>query len=362
MPKILQIMPEFGLAGAEIMCENLVLELVNKYNYSVVIVSLYNYHSSITERLEREGVPIYYLNKKKGIDISIINKIRKIINEEKIDIIHTHRYTMQYAVPAGIMTGIKSYVHTIHNIATKEVNYYRRKFASLMFKFEKAIPVGISPIVVQTISKEYGLPLSSIPMIYNGIDLSRCLPKNNYEVKDRFQFIHIGRFSKQKNHRVLIRALKLLVDAGYNVVLNLIGDGTLFEECKKEVINYGIEENVIFHGIIDNVYPLLNRSDCFILPSLYEGMPISLIEAMGTGLPIIASNVGGIPDMIKNEISGIIIEPNEIDLFNSMRRIITNSKFRECIGSKALEDSMKFSVQEMTRNYVKIYKDLIITS
>ena len=120
--KIVQIMPEFGLAGAETMCENLTYELI-KLGHNVIVVSMYDYHSPITERLEKAGVDVRYLGKKPGLDFSMIGKIKKLLKKNKVDVIHTHRYCAQYAIPAAITAGVKLRVHTVHNIAEKEKNY-----------------------------------------------------------------------------------------------------------------------------------------------------------------------------------------------------------------------------------------------
>lgn len=359
MKKILQVMPEFGLAGAEKMCADLSIELEKNANFSVTIVSLYEYHSSITERLEKNGIRIIYLEKKPGFDISIILKLKKIMVSEKIELVHTHRYTLQYAFPAAVLAGVKSCVHTVHNIATKEINSFRRKFASVLYSCNRVVPVGISPLVCDSISKEYGLPIDSFPMIFNGINLTKCLPKSNYEVNGKFQFIHVGRFSEQKNHKIIIQSFKNLIISGFDVSLKLIGDGLLKEKYMAEIKQIGLEPYVNFMGLQDNVFPLLQESDCFILPSLYEGMPISLIEAMGTGLPVIVSNVGGMPDMVKNEVSGLLIEPSAEELYNAMKRMIIEKNLREKIGKNALKSSKQFSVEKMTHNYISIYDSLL---
>ena len=137
--KIMQIMPEFGLAGAEIMCENLSYELAQRGN-EMILVSLYTYHSAITDRLEREGIRIVYLGKKSGIDISIYRKLDNLIQREKPDVIHTHRYVMQYSVPIGAKYHI-GMVHTVHNVAEKEQEWGKRKLSYLFYKFANVTPV-----------------------------------------------------------------------------------------------------------------------------------------------------------------------------------------------------------------------------
>ena len=124
--RILQVMPEFGLAGAEIMCETLCYQLQDSGKYNVVVVSLFDFHSPITERMEDRGIKILYLGKKQGLDLSVIQKLYRVMKDYSIDIVHTHRYVMQYVIPAAILARVKIRIHTVHNIASKEVEGYRK--------------------------------------------------------------------------------------------------------------------------------------------------------------------------------------------------------------------------------------------
>lgn len=113
----------------------------------------------------------------------------------------------------------------------------------------------------------------------------------------------------------------------------------------------------MFKGVSSNIYNELNNSDIFILPSKWEGVPISIIEAMGTGLPIIASNVGGISDMIINGQQGILIDPNTNELTEALLRLIDDFDLRKEIGINAKKMSIEFSVQTMSQKYLKLYKE-----
>ena len=352
---ILQVMPEFGLAGAEIMCENLCYQLHNSGKYNVVVASLFDYHSPITDRLEAIGIKILYLGKKGGLDLSLIFKLYSIMREYNVDVVHTHRYVMQYAIPAAVMAGVKCRVHTVHNIAQKEVGKYRRKLARFFFKRCNVIPVSISPLIQKTVIEEYNLSAEHSPVVYNGSELSRCLIKTDYSTNSRFGVLHIGRFNPQKNHSVIIEAAKELKQEGFNVEFLLIGGAGDQVRWQHVVKENGLEEVVRFGGLQSNVYPFLRDADCFILPSLYEGMPVTLVEAMGCGLPIIASAVGGVPDMIENEKSGLLICPTSGDLVEAIKRLMNDEILREAIGKNALVRSKQFSAEQMYEGYNNIY-------
>jgi glycosyltransferase involved in cell wall biosynthesis len=353
--KIIQIMPEFGLAGAEIMCENLIYELVEQ-GEEVVVVSLYDYHSAITERLEKKNIKVIYLHKKPGLDFSMIIKLVKLFKIEKPDVIHTHRYVMQYAIPAAIITGIKQRVHTVHNVAKKENSNLARKVNFLFFKFAHVIPVALSEKIQKTIEEEYRINIKKIPVILNGIDLKKCLPKSSYNLNNPIRILHIGRFSEQKNHEGLVQAFALFVKLHPDSKLILVGDGEKKTHIENLVNEFNLSSKVLFCGIQSDIYGYLHDADIFILPSLYEGVPMTLIEAMGTGLPIVATAVGGVPDMLNNEKEALLTSKNVDELCAALNRFVEDQSFRELCGNNALKRSQLFASKYMADQYISIYK------
>ncbi len=352
--KIIQIMPEFGLAGAEVMCENLTYEL-KKLGHQVIIISLYDYHSAITERMEQEGVDIRYLDKKKGMDLSLIPRISHIIRTERPDVVHTHRYVMQYTVPACVLAGHKQMVHTVHNVAQKEQTQFGIKLNNMFYRYNHVVPVALSKEVQDTIREVYSIPAEKAPIVFNGIDLSKCIKKTSVAAGERFTVLHIGRFSEQKNHRLMIETMATLSHEYPNIYFQFIGGGELENEIKEMIKDLGLCERIECLGRQGNVYQFLNQADAFMLPSKYEGVPISLIEAMGTGLPIIASRVGGVSDMLVDEESALLIEPNQVALKSAIIRLSHDSVLRNKLANMAVQQAQVFSSQMMARKYVEVY-------
>ncbi len=348
-------MPEFALAGAETMCTSLVLEL-KKQNYNVIVASLFDYHSSLTKRLETEGITVVYLKKKQGLDFSMIRKLSMIMKSHKVQIVHTHRYVMQYAIPAAILAGVHIRIHTVHNIAQGEFGKSQRLLANIFYRLFNVIPVAISPIVKSTVLDEYKLKPESVPVIYNGTDISKCIIKTDYTTTNIIKVLHVGRLTDVKNQSLIIRAIKILSDKGYDLSLDLYGSGENENVYNELIKSLSLENKVRIRGLIDDVFPVMHNADIFVLPSKYEGMPMTLIEAMGTGLPIIASRVGGIPDMIISGEEGILIDPNLDDLVASLEKLMNNPGLRKTIGEQARIRSHVFSAKTMANNYSKLYE------
>jgi glycosyltransferase involved in cell wall biosynthesis len=352
--KIVQVMPEFGLAGAETMCENLTYELT-KLGHKVTVVSMYDYHSAITDRLEKSGIDVRYLGKKPGLDIAIIPRIKKILKEVSADVVHTHLYCAQYAVPAAMLAGVKHRIHTVHTVAEKENGKLARKLNKFFFKHCHLIPVALSELIRDSIVKEYGINKDKIPVIYNGIDLSKCLPKTDYSIYGNFKILHIGRFSEPKNHVGLLKAFKLFHDNHSDSELWLIGDGEKKIEIERYVAENNLDESVRFLGLQSNVYGYLHDADMFTLPSNYEGIPMTLIEAMGTGLPIVATAVGGIPDMLSNNKNALLVDISFEEIANAFEQYYLDENLRKNHGQHVKERSYMFSSVTMAKEYLKIY-------
>lgn len=354
--KILQVIPYFCFGGAETMCENLTYALTDLGN-EVTVVSLYDEHTPISGRLEDAGVKLLYLDKKLGMDVSMVPKLTKIMKAERPDVVHTHLDVIKYAVAAAKLAGVKKCVHTVHNVADKEAEGAIQKVINrTYFKLGWCTPVALSPKVRISIADFYGMEIGKIPMIFNGVDLSKCQPKEDYRTGETITLLHIGRFNEQKNHAGLLQAFQMLLACYPNCRLHLLGDGELLEQTRADAEKMGLSNRVRFLGSQSNVYPYLREADIFLLPSLYEGMPMTIIEAMGTGLPIVASNVGGIPDMLTDRENGLLVPCDPYAVCGACAELIDDQALRETLGKNAKEESQRFSARYMAEQYCFLYE------
>ena len=141
-----------------------------------------------------------------------------------------------------------------------------------------------------------------------------------------------------------------------NAELWLLGDGELREQMEEYALRLGVRDRVRFLGSQENVYLYLHDADVFVLPSRYEGMPMTVIEAMGTGLPIVASNVGGIPDMVEDGESGLLTTGAPEDVARCCAALLSDEKLRQRLGRRARAESERFSAEEMARSYCRVYE------
>ena len=348
----MQVIPELGIGGAEIMCEN-IANALTLLGHEVLVVSLYNTHTTITNRLEYNGVQVEYVGKKKGIDLSMPLKLRRIITKFHPDVIHTHLYALKYVFLSQIQSRVKI-VHTIHHLADKE-SKVERLLNRILFKHFNVTPIALSEQIQVSITKEYHLSPAQVPIVPNGVPIENCTRKTCYDFDHWINLVHLGRLHPAKNHQEMITAAVKLHMEYPQIKLHLYGEGELKEQIIELIALNEAQNYVILHGATTNPLKELAKADIFILPSNYEGIPMTVIEAMGTGLPIIASNVGGIPDMISNNFNGLLCEPTAESIYENIKKLITDKNLRATIGNNAADSASNFSSQTMARKYFEIY-------
>ncbi len=354
--KIMQVIPSFAFGGAEIMCENLCYALQGQ-GHQVVAVSLYAKRTPISVRMEEKGIRILFLDKKLGLDAAMVPRLMKCIRQEKPDVVHTHLDVIKYAALAAKLAGVRRCVHTVHSVAHKEAEGRLQKWINnLYFHLGWSVPVALSPEIRDTICTFYGLKKQAVPVIFNGVDLNRCIPREGYAIDGEVTILHVGRFDTPKNHRGLLQSFRLLHENHPNARLHLVGDGDLRPEMEALAGELGIREVVRFHGMQSDVYPYLHGADIFVLPSVYEGIPMTIIEAMGTGLPIAATEVGGIPDLICHEETGLLCACREEAIAKALDRLIRESDLRQKLGQNARRKSADFSADAMAQAYCRSYQ------
>ncbi len=171
----------------------------------------------------------------------------------------------------------------------------------------------------------------------------------------------IGSLSKEKGHIYLLKSFKEVVEKFPNLKLLIVGDGYLGEDLKNKVREWSIEDHVIFTGTRKDIPQILSLIDVFVLPSLKEGLPMALLEAMASKKPIIATHVGAVPKVIENNESGILIKPKDITGFkNALIDLLKNKDKAELLATNAYKTvASKFSSKIMAQKYINLYKEIV---
>jgi glycosyltransferase involved in cell wall biosynthesis len=364
--KIMHIIPSLHGGGAEKFCIDLSNQLANEDE--VVICSLYDITSNMfMPKAINKKIKVITLHKKLGFDISIFFKLYQLIKKENPDIINTHLRALSYTF-FSLLLSKKSYFHTVHNMADKETDKVSRVLYKFFYKFLGVTPISISKTVLKSVQKEYGTTHDI--MIDNGVkflNTSNKLPSvideiNNLKKdKNTKVLLNIGRISKQKNQILLINVVNTLVKEGHNLILLIIGKDTSPEQTLLNTLKSTAKKNIYFLGAKENIIDYLSISDAFCLSSTYEGLPITLLEALSTATIPICTPAGGIIDIISDDIGFLSSDCREKAYYNSIKMYLETPEEKLRLLQKNAKNlfHQKYDIKITAKKYKNIYSDFI---
>lgn len=306
------------------------------------------------------------LGRRGGFSPKLFWQISRLIAREKPDIVHTHMRPLIYTLPALMFHPEPVYVHTIHNVADHEMNeidFFKRRLYG-----RKVKAVAISEQVRQSVLDYYGT--FDPPLINNGAVIHEPDDAQLAEARERLHqvkknpgtrlLINVAHISDSKNQKMLNRAAGELAAEGYDlavVILGKIGDQNYYREMMAEK-----SDNVFCFGQVDCPSAYLHQADFFTLPSKYEGLPISLLEAMGCGCIPIGTPAGGVANVIKNEENGFLTPSFELEEYKSAIRKALNldSAAKAQMRSRAIQDyNQAYSMARCAQNYLTLYREYL---
>lgn len=358
--RVLHIIPELEMGGAQRVVVDL-LKFHDNSKFDVALCCLYGRQGTVLEKeLDKSNIKVFYLNKHSGPDCRIFKSIAKVFYEFKPDVVHTHLYILKYALLPILLLRIPVAIHTIHSDPNYEVDFMGKMIHKLAFKSRKVIPVSISNELSKKTELLYGNCYS--PVIINGVDIPKyqveksLVTKDTLGLGDQIIILHIGTFKPAKNHSLLLEAFFELNKHNTQCILLLAGDGILYPEIVNHVRRRGLDNKIIFLGLRHDIPQLISIADFVVLSSEWEGVPISILEAMAAGKPVVSTAVGGVPEIIENGVSGYLTPSNDKNaLANAMLELANNADKRIIMGKAARKQVQKFDVKKTAHDYEELY-------
>jgi glycosyltransferase involved in cell wall biosynthesis len=307
-------------------------------------------------------IDIYYLSNDSTSLTWKIFKFLLLIRKLDFDIIHTHNLAAHH------YGAIASYIYRKPLIHTKHGKYYPTKMTMkflerFSFYFTKIL-VGVSEDIKESYIRTTACSREKVTTILNGINVDNFVTNKN--MNDSNPFVNIGivaRLSAEKDHRTLLHAFKIALDLMPNIILTIVGDGPEEENLLNYVQDHGLKNSVIFLGKRLDVPQILSTLDIFVLSSVTEGVPISLLEAMAACLPCIATNVGGNPEVVEDGVTGYLVPAENPQMIAEKLLILANDRsLRISMGLSGNERVKKlFSISTAASKYEKLYKSVLNT-
>jgi len=341
--------------------ERLLLEFcreLNKQDQFTLHMLVFSPLLGIKNEFEKENIHIIVLNKKPGVNFRLVPKIIKLIKELDIDIIHSHaQNTWFYSAIAALITK-KPIISTIHsgNYKYQTMQKYRWNLLSLILSFITNKITTVGKHLQQDLLK-LGVKQSKIINIYNGINYKKFEINTTKEVENAL--IIVARLCFQKNHLILFEAINIVRKKIPEIKLYVVGDGELFKELNLYIEKHHLSNNIIMMGQRNDINHLLHSKSIFILPSIIEGLPISLLEAMTSKRAIIASNIPANTEVVTDNQHALIVNPYDSqDIANKITTLYNDKLLQKRLAVHSYEHVKKhFSFHTMTEKYIDLYKE-----
>ena len=350
--------------------ENGLVNLINNlpketFKHSIICLTE---SDSFADRIKRQDVEIISLHKKPGQDIGLYIKLYKVLKRLRPDVVHTRNMTSIEAQIPAFFSGVKVRVHGEHGWdvsdpqgKNKKYQWIRKICSMFIHRF-----IPLSKELECYLNEVIHIPSKKITRICNGVDVLAFSPKNKNtmqvlggeKVKNKVVIGYVGRMERIKNPENLVKAFIQLHKKNIkDIFLVMIGEGRELTTVKNLLVAEQLTEQCWLPGDCKNVAELLQNFDIFCLPSKAEGISNTLLEAMATGLPVVATKVGGNADIVLEDKTALLVDSDDTDaLANALERYVKNKELRikhGKAGRQRIENSL--SLQQMVLNYQTMY-------
>lgn len=326
-------------------------------------------HPEAERELDRAGVHVVYV--RRATDggmlsgrICLLKKLKKELLDTRTDILHIHNpfsYYL-YGTLAGRAAGRTKIVNTIHATAMFDHPLFGPRGRAL-FRAAALLSDGLVSVcseVDRFLRFRFFLPGLRRFVVDNGIDLAPFLAVPARDPRDEVVFGSAGRMAPEKNHRVLIEAFALAHRKHSRIRLRLLGSGVLEPKLKEQARRLGLGDSIEFCGFGHDAPAFLSGLDVYVLPSDFEGLPLSLLEAIASGLPVVATAVDGVPRIVENTDSGWLCPPNNPQaLMAAMEGAIACPDRRERAERSRRLVAQGYSAERMASDYERLYQTLL---
>ena len=373
-PLIAHVLFRLGTGGLE----NGVVNLINTMpddNYRHAVICMTDY-TDFRNRIKKDAVQVYCLNKKPGQDFAVYVRLWRLLREIKPDILHTRNLSALEAQLSGLLAGIKHRIHGEHGRDLDDVDGTNPRYVLLRRLFRPVVQryVPMSKDLENWLIKQINVPAQKITQVYNGVDLSRfklsddkplALLPPDFRSKNLMLIGTVGRLDPVKDQITLVQAFIHLIKSNAalrnKVRLVVVGAGALQPQLQALSRDAGVDDLIWFAGERQDVADIMQTLDLFVLPSINEGISNTILEAMATALPVIATDVGGNPELVINDRTGYLVPKQDpAAMAAAFKHYLDNPALLAIHGQAGRARCVStFSLNRMISDYVTIYDNLL---
>jgi sugar transferase (PEP-CTERM/EpsH1 system associated) len=371
-PLICHVIYRLTIGGLENGLVNLVNNLpAERWRHTIICVSE---ATEFRTRIRRPDVEIYELHKRPGKDVAAYQRMWRVLRQLKPQIVHTRNLPALDMIVPAYVAGVPRFIHSEHGFTMMELDGKNQKYNRLRRLSRLAVDryVALSRDLHDWLRQEINVPESRLTTIYNGVDTTRFSPENTDRTMLPPSFVQpgaivlgtLGRLEPVKNQLALVRAFARVLEhrpqLRATLRLAIVGNGEQRAQVDAAVAGANIADLVWLPGFRDDTAALYRALDVFVLPSLREGISNTLLEAMASGRPVIATRVGGNPEIVPEGIAGQLVSPDPEDLASAILTYVENPHLMRAHGEGGRAHVLKsFSLDAMVRNYDRVYGSLL---
>jgi L-malate glycosyltransferase len=365
IPRIMHVVLSMEVGGAE----RLVYDMASSPRFAAArpVICCLDQLGELGVRLQECGFLVYCKGRRSGIDLSVISWLSEIMVRERIEVAHAHQYTpLFYTVPAAKLAGRVQVVYTEHGRFYPDRRSWKRSLFNPLLALGVDHLVSISAFTAQAMAEFDKLPFCRIKVIHNGVNLDRLNPPFDYAAKR--SSLGVGpnckvlgtasRLNEIKNIPMMLRVFKLVLGEFPESCLVIAGDGPEKEALLALAASLGISEQVKFVGLRFDLPEMYQLFDVFLLSSFTEGISVTLLEAMASGVPAVVTDVGGNGEVVVQGETGYLV-PLEEDapMAERVAELLRSPQQARLLGSggKKRVDA-EFQFPKMLESYIKLYR------
>ncbi|HPC18600.1 MAG: glycosyltransferase [Kiritimatiellae bacterium] len=370
--RILFVVGTLELGGAEDLVSNWCV-LLKEWGFDCHVLCLLGRRGPHVERLEAIGVPISALPEGTGHGLRFIREYATIVRGIRPNIVHSQcAWSLPQQTLAVMLGGTRHMVLTVHNTYPRgsPLQRIRRVLGFRLASRRLSRIVGVSRAVSDHARNWWAVPTDRIVTIPNGIWLDRFLaaPGSRDDARALLGFplsgtlvASVASFCTQKDHRTLLSAAAILAPRFPQLRWVMVGDGPLREQTEQDAAQLHLADHIAFLGKRTDVPRILHACDMFASSSRWEGLPLAVVEAQAAALPVVATQVGGIPDIVEHGKTGFLIPPEKPEaLAEVIATLAANPDRAARMGAAGREKAAaQFDIRKCARQYAELYRDVL---
>ena len=374
-PLIAHVLFRLSTGGLENGLVNLINTLPDdKYRHAVICMTDY---TDFRNRINNDTVQVYCLNKKPGQDLAVYVRLWRLLRHIKPDVLHTRNLSALEAQLPGLLAGVKCRIHGEHGRDIDDVDGTNWRYVMLRRLFRPLVQryMPMSKDLEDWLIKQIKVPITKISQVYNGVDINRFnendakpLSLLPIEFRDPKLLLigTVGRLDPVKDQLTLVQSFIHLVKAhpelSHKVRLVIVGSGILMPSLQILTQDADMEHLVWFAGERHDVADIMQTLDLFVLPSINEGISNTILEAMASALPVIATKVGGNPELVIDGQTGyLVLKQDPIAMAAAFKRYLLQPELLKLHGQAGRSRVIStFSLNRMMTDYMAIYDKLLV--